>query len=56
MFGENRYKKLLQRNIGLSTYDLLKLVDQQLNEFRNSSILGDDTTLLAIRRQINLAQ
>jgi sigma-B regulation protein RsbU (phosphoserine phosphatase) len=55
MFGENRYKKILQRNIGLTTLDLLKLIDKQLYEFRKSFDLGDDTTLVAIRRKIKLA-
>jgi serine phosphatase RsbU (regulator of sigma subunit) len=56
MFGENRYKKILQRNIGLTTQDILKVIDKQLYEFRKSFVLGDDTTLLAIRRKINLTQ
>jgi sigma-B regulation protein RsbU (phosphoserine phosphatase) len=56
MFGENRYKKILQRNIGLTTQDLLKVIDKQLYEFRKSFVLGDDTTLVAIRRKIKLAQ
>lgn len=56
MFGETRYKKILQRNIGLSTDDLLKMIDKQLYEFRKSLILGDDTTLVAIRRKIRLTQ
>jgi len=56
MFGENRYKKILQRNMGIPTKELLKLIENQLFEFRKSSILGDDTTLVAIRRKIQLTQ
>jgi sigma-B regulation protein RsbU (phosphoserine phosphatase) len=56
MFGENRYKKILQRNIGIPTKELLKLIENQLFEFRKSSILGDDTTLVAIRRKIQSTQ
>ena len=57
IFGEQRYKKLLQRYSTLSVRGkMLQKIEVELTRFRGTSALGDDTTLLAIRRIPLLAE
>lgn len=55
-FGESRYKKILSRNAGISPEKLLEKIEAELTRFRQTSSLGDDTTLLAVRRNPLLAE
>ncbi|MCJ7694582.1 MAG: GAF domain-containing protein [Anaerolineaceae bacterium] len=50
-YGENRYKLILRKGIGLSTHETLDLIDTALDKFRHGAQLSDDTTLLALKRK-----
>ncbi len=50
LFGEARLEQALRNNQIASTDDLIQSVEQSLNEFIQSTPLGDDLTMLALRR------
>jgi GAF domain-containing protein len=50
MYGNARYRKVLRRGKQLSSSQLLDLVENDLSDFRRNLPLGDDLTLLAIKR------
>jgi serine phosphatase RsbU (regulator of sigma subunit)/putative methionine-R-sulfoxide reductase with GAF domain len=50
MFGETRLEQVLQTSQMTTTDDLLKSVEASVNEFIQSTPLGDDLTMLALRR------
>ena len=56
IFGDLRFKKLLQRYCTIGASELLQKIEMELTRFRGTSALGDDTTLLAIRRIPLLAE
>jgi sigma-B regulation protein RsbU (phosphoserine phosphatase) len=50
-FGEDRLRQVIRANASLPVVDLLKSLDQALDNFRNGTPLADDVTLLAVKRQ-----
>ncbi|QRN83589.1 GAF domain-containing protein [Chloroflexota bacterium] len=54
MYGTDRLFKLLQSACGASAHQLLTLLDEDLQEFRKSAPLSDDTTILAVCREDSL--
>ncbi len=54
MYGEDRLKQCLARMIGENAEVVLRDLENDLNIFRGDSPLSDDTTILAISREISL--
>ncbi|MEA3326402.1 MAG: PP2C family protein-serine/threonine phosphatase, partial [Chloroflexota bacterium] len=50
MYGEKRLRQLLQKTIGERAKVVLENLETDLNNFRGSAPLSDDTTILAISR------
>jgi len=54
MYGEKRLKQVLGKSIGRSARGVLSLLRADLEDFRGSAPLSDDTTILAICRKPSL--
>lgn len=55
MYGTPRLKSLLNEAWGKSAHQVLAILDRDLQAFRDSAPLSDDTTILAICRESSLA-
>jgi len=54
MYGEKRLRQLLEKTIGAKANVVLESLKTDLNSFRGSAPLSDDTTMLAISRKNSL--
>ncbi len=54
MYGEKRLRQLLQKTVGERAKVVLENLETDLNGFRGSAPLSDDTTMLAISRSKSL--
>jgi len=54
MYGEKRLRQLLQKTVGERAKVVLENLETDLNAFRGSAPLSDDTTMLAISRSKSL--
>jgi len=52
MYGDERFIQLLSESKNLSVKALLDVIDADLNKFRNNLPLGDDTTLVSLKRNL----
>jgi GAF domain-containing protein len=55
MYGTERLISLLNESFGHSAHQVLAILDEDLQAFRDSAPLSDDTTILAICRESSLA-
>lgn len=55
MFGEERLEKNLEMTVGKGASELIEALEKDLDTFRGSTPLSDDTTILAICKQLSLA-
>ncbi|MDY6872690.1 MAG: GAF domain-containing protein [Chloroflexota bacterium] len=51
MYGDDRLITLLKSAVGKTAHQVLEIIENDLNDFRQEASLSDDTTLLAICRE-----